>query len=63
MTRGQRIGFVGETGIATGPHLYFEVMFDDVRIDPQAVPAAVPIQLSGTELAKFRMRVQEVSGE
>jgi murein DD-endopeptidase MepM/ murein hydrolase activator NlpD len=63
VTRGQKIGFVGETGIATGPHLYFEVMFDDVRIDPQAVPAAVPIQLSGTELAKFRMRVQEVSGE
>jgi murein DD-endopeptidase MepM/ murein hydrolase activator NlpD len=63
VTRGQRIGFVGETGIATGPHLYFEVIFDDVRVDPLAVPAAVPIQLNGTELAKFRMRVQDLSGE
>ncbi len=63
VTRGQRIGFVGETGIATGPHLYFEVILDDVRVDPLALPAAVPIRLKGTELAKFRMRVQDVSGE
>jgi len=63
VTRGERIAFVGSTGIATGPHLYFEVIMDDVRVDPLAVPAAVPIRLSGTELANFRMRVQDASGE
>jgi murein DD-endopeptidase MepM/ murein hydrolase activator NlpD len=54
VTSGQRIGFVGETGIATGPHLYFEVMFDDVRVDPLALPAAIPIRLSKSELTEFR---------
>ena len=41
--RGQVIGFVGRSGLATGPHLYFEVMVDRARVDPLALPAAVPI--------------------
>jgi murein DD-endopeptidase MepM/ murein hydrolase activator NlpD len=63
VTRGQRIGFVGATGVATGPHLYFEVILDDVRIDPLGLPTTVPIRLSGTELAEFRRGVQSASGE
>jgi murein DD-endopeptidase MepM/ murein hydrolase activator NlpD len=34
--RGQIIGYVGETGWATGPHLYFEVLVDNVQIDPES---------------------------
>ena len=32
--RGDVIGFVGHTGLATGPHLHFEVHIDGVKHDP-----------------------------
>ena len=33
--RGQRLGAVGATGRATGPHLHWSLKWNDARIDPQ----------------------------
>lgn len=33
--KGDRLGYVGKTGSATGPHLHFGIQFDGIWIDPE----------------------------
>lgn len=40
--RGDRLGLVGKTGRATGPHLHWAMNWGNVRIDPQLLAAGAP---------------------
>jgi murein DD-endopeptidase MepM/ murein hydrolase activator NlpD len=54
--QGQVVAFVGASGLATGPHLHFEVFRDGQRIDPQLADAVVIAARTSGSDPLFRAR-------
>ncbi|HEY2022163.1 peptidoglycan DD-metalloendopeptidase family protein [Paraburkholderia sp.] len=61
VTRDQVIGYVGETGWATGPHLHYEVHVNDAPQDPLTVALPKKTPLPAAELQRFKARIAQLT--
>jgi len=56
--QGATIGFVGASGLASGPHLHYEFRVAGVHRDPLKVTLPKPEPLPRAELARFQLQTQ-----
>ena len=57
--QGDVIGYVGDTGLASGPHLHYEVIENGKKVNPSKMKAPKILPLKGTELARFKENMRK----
>ena len=60
--QGQVVAYVGSTGLATGPHLHYEVWKDGQRQNPIGAKIPQGTVLAGAELDRFEAKKAHVDG-
>ena len=54
VTQGQVVGYLGQSGLATGPHLHYEVIINGNFVDPMGIKLPRTREFDGRMLAQFK---------
>lgn len=61
--QGDVIGYVGKTGLATGPHLHYEFRIAGQHVNPLTAKLPRSIQMDSGLLAKFKAQIQPLMAQ
>lgn len=65
VSQGQTIGYVGSTGMSTGPHVHYEIRYNNKQLNPAVVVRNMSSgrTLRGEELAEFKELMEGLASQ